>query len=37
MWVDDGVVTRRSEGFTGRDEQLTEVGERSVDVNNRAV
>ena len=37
MWVDDGVVTRRGEGFTGRDEHLTEVGERSVDVNDRAV
>jgi hypothetical protein len=37
MWVDYGVVTRRGEGFTGRDEHLTEVGERSVDVNNRAV
>ena len=37
MWVDDGMVTRRGEGFTGWDEHLTEVGERSVDVNNRAV
>jgi len=37
MWVDDGMVTRRGEGFTGWDEHLTEVGERSVDVNHRAV
>ena len=37
MWVDNGVVTRRGERRTRWDEQLTEVGERSVDVNHRAV
>ncbi len=37
MWVDDGVVTRRGIGFTCWDEKFTEVGERSVDVNYRAV
>ena len=34
---DGGCMTRRGEGFTGWDEHLTKVGERSVDVNNRAV
>ena len=37
MWVDDGVVTRRGKGFACWDEHLTEVGERSVDVNHCAV
>ena len=37
MWDDDGVVTRRGEGDTGWVKQLTEVGERSVDVDDCAV
>jgi hypothetical protein len=37
MWDDYGVVTRRGEGDTCGVEYFTEVGERSVDVNNRAV
>jgi hypothetical protein len=37
MWVDNGVVARRGKRRTRWDEQLTEVGERSVDVNDCAV
>ena len=37
MWDDYCVVTRRGEGNTCWVKQLTEVGERSVDVNHRAV
>ena len=37
MWVDDGVVTRGGEGDTCWVKQLTEVGERSMDVDDGAV